>query len=154
MLSPAIDRSANFRAEFRMRYPSSKPAAASTKPQAGLSVAAVVVALAVLLAPQRVAAQGTGKTVADWWEAAYMQSARCGYVHTKIDEVDQGGAKILRAAIEFRLNVRRQSNVIQLAMDSGTFEFPDGRVFGTFMRQMQGKEPMLEITGVVDGGQL
>ena len=64
-----------------MRFPTSKSATASAGPQLRLSVAAAIVVLAALLAPQRLVAQATGKIVADWWDAAYMQSARCGYVH-------------------------------------------------------------------------
>jgi transglutaminase-like putative cysteine protease len=128
--------------------------AASAKRQAKRVVGATILALSMLVAPERAPAQSAGKTVADWWEAAYLQNARCGYVHTKIDELDQGGVKVIRSAIEFRLNVKRNNDVIQLAMDSGTFEFPDGKVFGTFMRQFQGRSQVVEITGVVDGSQI
>ena len=97
---------------------------------------------------------GKGKVVAEWWDAAYMQGARSGYVHTFVEEFEQAGIKFYRSTIEMRLNVKRFSDTIQLAMDTGTHELADGRVRGTFMRQMVGTKKTLEIVGVVDGGQL
>ena len=104
--------------------------------------------------PQRLRAQETGKQVAEWWEAAYLQNARSGYVHTFVEEFTQQDLKYYRSTIELRLNVKRFNDTIQLAMDSGTHELADGRVIGTFMRQMVGTKKTLEINGVVDGKQL
>jgi transglutaminase-like putative cysteine protease len=107
---------------------------------------------ALLLVPSRVLAQG--KTVAESWEAAYLQGTRSGYVHTLVQEIDQGGRKALRAVIELRLTVKRFNDSVQLAMDSGTLETPDGAVVGTFMKQYLGKNKTLQITGVVQGRKL
>jgi hypothetical protein len=114
----------------------------------------VAVSWALVFMPASLAAQEKRKTVAEWWEAAYLQGARAGYVHTVVEEIDQDGIPVRRAAIELRLNVKRFSDVIQLAMDNGTYELPEGKVFGTFMKQMVGKNKSLEIIGTVDGKRL
>jgi hypothetical protein len=114
-----------------------------------------LLSLAVWLASSLfVQAQPNGKTVAEWWEAAYLQGTRSGHVHTFVKEFEQDGVKLHRATIEMRVNVKRFNDTIQLAMDSGTHELPDGTVLGTFMRQMVGKSKKLEIIGAVDGRQL
>jgi hypothetical protein len=75
--------------------------------------------------------EAPGKTIAEYWECAYLQGARSGYVHTMIREVEPEGVKLVQGTIALRLTVKRFSEVIQLAMDSGTVETPDGRVVGT-----------------------
>src|SRR5688572_1902763 len=118
--------------------------------------ATVFVALLLILGNSAapLSAQERRKTVAEWWDTAYLQGSRSGYVHTVIEEIDQDGVKIHRAAIELRLNVKRFNDIIQLGMDNGTYELPEGKVFGTFMKQMVGKGKALEIIGTVDGKRL
>ncbi|MCI0683068.1 MAG: transglutaminase family protein [Gemmataceae bacterium] len=111
-------------------------------------------AAAWLAVTSTLGAQERRKIVAEWWEAAYLQGARSGHVHTIVEEIDQDGLKTYRSAIELRLNVKRFKDVIQLAMDNGTHELPEGTVFGTFMKQMVGKNKALEIIGTVDGKRL
>src|SRR5262245_12407846 len=62
-------------------------------------------------------AQPNAKIVGEWWESAYLQGARSGYVRTYIKEIDQQGVKVYRATIEMRLNVKRFNDTIQLGMD-------------------------------------
>lgn len=114
--------------------------------------AAVLLALVFVSAPAT--AQERRTTIAEWWETAHLQGARSGYVHTIIEEIDQDGVKIHRSVIELRLSVKRFKDVIQLAMDNGTYELPEGKVFGTFMKQMVGKGKSLEIVGTVEGKRL
>ncbi len=83
-----------------------------------------------------------------------MQGVRAGYVHTKVEELAQDGAKVYRGVISLRLHVKRFNEIIQLSMDNGTYELADGAVFGTFMKQMVGANKSLEITGAVDGREL
>jgi transglutaminase-like putative cysteine protease len=116
-------------------------------------------------------ASGKPKRVVDYWDAAYLQGARAGYVHTYVEEVqspkDATGGKqpassggstpdtaLLRAATELRLNVLRFGEAVQLAVDAGTYEKPDGKVVGTFLKHFLGTAKTLEITGVVDGNLL
>src|SRR5262245_40864102 len=118
------------------------------------TAAALISLAAYFVACPPVQAQPNGKTVAEWWEAAYLQGTRSGHVHTFVKEHEQEGVKILRSTIELRVNVKRFNETVQLAMDSGTHELADGTVLGTFMRQMVGKNKKLAIIGTVDGRQL
>src|SRR5688500_12746846 len=96
-----------------------------------------LLAATLLLTPARLVAQT--RTIAEYWETAHLQGARSGYVHTLVEEMEQGSRKTIRAVIELRLTVKRFNDSIQLAMDSGTIETPDGAVVGTFMKQYLGK---------------
>ena len=106
------------------------------------------------LPPEAVHAQASGKIVAEWWEAAFLQGVRAGYVRTIVEKFDADGLEHYRSTITFRLSVKRSGDIIELGMDSGTVELPDGKVFGTFMRQQLGKTKTVEIVGTVDGRQL
>ena len=87
----------------------------------------------------------------DFWDVAYLQGARSGYVHTYVEEVERDGATLLRAATELRLTVKRTGAIIQLGMDFGTYETMEGKVVGTFLKHFLGTTKTLEITGVVEG---
>jgi len=107
--------------------------------------------------PQPGGAQPGGPSsnvVAEFWETAYLQGARSGYVHTVVREIQRDGVKLIQGGIALRLTVKRFNDVIQLTMDSGTIETPAGVVVGTFMKQYLGKDKTLAITGVVDGPML
>jgi hypothetical protein len=83
----------------------------------------------------------------DTWDAAYLQGSRAGYIHTRTDEIDHDGAKLWRTTMELRLTVKRFNDSVQLGMDTGTFETPEGKVTGVFMRQYLGKAKKLDIQG-------
>ena len=74
--------------------------------------------ITVLVLPMsaRLVAQEPSKTIAEWWDAAYMQGARTGYVHTKVDEILTEGVKVYRGAVVLRLNIRRLNETVQLAI--------------------------------------
>jgi transglutaminase-like putative cysteine protease len=91
------------------------------------------------------------KVVLDNWDAAYLQGAHAGYVHTYVHEIEKSNVKLLRATMELRLNVLRSGETIQLGMDTGTYETVDGKVVGTFLKHYLGTSKTLEITGIVDG---
>ena len=94
------------------------------------------------------------KLTLDLWDAAYVQGARAGYVHTFVHEFERHGTKLLRATQELRLAVKRSGQAVQLGMDSGTFETADGKVVGVFLKHFLGQSKTLEITGIVDGSWL
>ncbi len=94
------------------------------------------------------------KLVLDLWDAAYLQGSRAGYVHTFVQEHEKDGNRMLQATMELRLTVARSGEAIQLGMDTGTFETTNGKVLGTFFRHYLGQSKTLEITGIVDGGNL
>lgn len=94
------------------------------------------------------------KLLLDLWDAAYLQGNRVGYVHTYVEEFDKDGTRLVRATVELRLTVKRFNDVIQLGMDTGTFEAAEGKVVGIFMRHFLGKNKTLEISGIVKGDML
>src|SRR5688572_8133148 len=107
-----------------------------------------------LCAPGVLGGEMSGKAVLEFWDAAYLRGNRAGHVHTVTERFERKGQPILRATVELRLKVRRFNDVVDLGMDTGTWEAPDGRVLGTFMRQYLGKAKRLEIIGIVQGDQL
>ena len=105
-----------------------------------------------LLAPTGVAGEKpAGKVVLDLWDAAYLQGGRAGYVHTFAEEFERDGHKLLRTTIELRLKVKRFGDTVELGMDTGDVQTPEGKILAVFMRQMLGKQKTLEINGVVAG---
>jgi transglutaminase-like putative cysteine protease len=113
-----------------------------------------VITFSVLAVPAAAGEKLAGKVVLEHWDAAYLQGARAGYVHTFTEEFERDGKKLLRTTIELRLKVRRYSDTIEMAMDAGDVANADGKVVGVFMRQFLGKDKKLEITGLVEGDQL
>lgn len=92
---------------------------------------------------------GKGKVILDWWDVAFLEGARTGFIHTQVEEIEKDGQKLHIATVELRLTVKRFTDTIQLSMDTGTIETAAGRVVGTVMRQMLGKGKELVIVGVV-----
>ncbi len=111
----------------------------------------VILSLCLVL-PQLGAAQTPqGKVVLDIWDVAYLQGGRAGYFHTLVREVERDGQKFFHTIAELNLTVKRFREIIQLRMDTGTTETPDGKVVATYMRQHLGKNKQLTIHGIVDG---
>ncbi len=100
------------------------------------------------------AGEPQGKVVLDLWEVAYLKAGKAGYVHTTVREIERGPEKVLRVRAELRLMVKRFNDTIQLQMDNGNDETPDGKVVGVFMRQYLGKDKQLLLTGTIKAKQL
>jgi len=94
------------------------------------------------------------KIVLDFWDAAYLKGNKAGYVHTFTTEFEENGQKLLRTTVEMRLTVKRNDDVKQMSMDSGTVETPQGRVVRIFVKQYLAKDKSLEISGTVIDNQL
>lgn len=94
------------------------------------------------------------RAVLDLWDVAYLQGARAGYVHTMVHETEKDGVTLLRSTLELRLTVKRSGDVIQLGMDTGTLETPEGKVVGVFTKQFLGKKQTLSLAGIVSGDML
>jgi transglutaminase-like putative cysteine protease len=107
-----------------------------------------------LCATPGLAGTPAGRKVLDVWDVAYLRGSPAGHVHTVADELEIDGQKLLRTTVELRLKVRRNNEPVELAMDTGAWETPEGRVTGTFMRQYLGKTKKLDITGTVVGDHL
>src|SRR5438105_3682575 len=61
-----------------------------------------------------------GNLVRDTWEAAYLEGAKAGYVHTTVREVERNGEKRYRTSAEQHLTLKRGGNLLTLRMETGT----------------------------------
>lgn len=110
--------------------------------------------LAVLLAlclcvPSAIAQES--KLLLDTWDAAYLGEGKAGYVHTTAKEIDQDGKKVIKTIVELRLTVKRFTDTVEMAADTGTTETADGTVSGTYMKLFLAKQQQTQIDGVVEG---
>src|SRR4051812_3230978 len=107
-------------------------------------------AMPILLLCCSIAATGAPQAppVFERWDAAYLEGARAGYVRTSVSSKPGGH---LYGLVEFRLKIKRINEVMQLGMDTATYETSDGTVTGTYMKQYLGKSQDLVIQGKVDG---
>lgn len=112
----------------------------------------LVLSLSLAKEPERKSADG--KVVQDIWDAAYLEGSRAGYVHTSVREILRNGKKYYDTVMVLHLMVKRNEEVIQLRMETGTIETEKGQVLGTYMRQHLGPNKQLEITGKVVGKEL
>lgn len=94
------------------------------------------------------------KVVAESWDLVQLGDGKAGYVHTIAKEIDSDGKKLIHTTVELRLTLRRNDSLIEMGMDTGTIETPEGTVTGTFMKQYLGKKQQTRIDGAVSGKQL
>ena len=100
------------------------------------------------------AAEPQGKIVHETWDAAYLNKAKAGYVHTTVREIEEGDQKVLRTSLELDLTVKRFNDTVRLRMETGSDETKEGKVTGVSMRQFLGKEQQMVMSGTVDGDEL
>jgi len=110
--------------------------------------------LALFLCASPALAGGNGKVLLDTWDAAYLGDGKAGYVHTIAKEIEIDGKKVIHSTVELRLTVKRFSDTIEMAADTGSIETADGKVVGVFMKQFLGKKQQLQIDGTVKGSQV
>jgi hypothetical protein len=92
--------------------------------------------------------------VAETWDAAYLDGAQAGFLHTVTRRVQRDGRTLVQTTRDLNLNVERFHAGVRLRMQSGTEETPDGRVIAVFMRQSQGGQQSLDMHGTVEGDHL
>jgi hypothetical protein len=95
-------------------------------------------------------AEPQGRIVQDIWNAAYLEGSKSGYVHTNVRELERDGKKFYLAVTKLSLAIKRNGVTIQLRMDTGTEETPEGQVTAVSMRQYQGDQQQLVLTGTVN----
>jgi hypothetical protein len=110
--------------------------------------------LLCLASPTPAGEKAKTKLILDLWDSAYLQNGKAGYVHTITEEYQENGETLLRTTVELRLTVKRNNDVIELNMDTGTIENLQGKVTGVFMKQYLGKNKALELKGSVIVGKL
>lgn len=110
-----------------------------------------VAAALIFCVPQ---ARAGGKVVLDLWDIAYLGDARAGYVHTSAKEIERDGKKAIETTIRVRLTVKRNNDVIEMAMDTGAVETPAGKVLAVSTKHYSAKQLRLQIDGTVVGNRL
>ncbi len=98
-------------------------------------------------------AEPPGQIVEDFWEIAHLEGVKIGSLHTTTRAVEGGPGKLLRTTADLELNLRRGKAMIQLRMEQGTEETPDGKVVAVSMRQEQGQQ-QLALTGKLEDGKM
>src|SRR6185295_17161545 len=92
--------------------------------------------------------------VLDTWDVIYLEGGKAGSIQTSVMETDHQGQKILKTSVDLQLLVKRNNQLIKLHQETGTDETPEGKVTGTFMKQVLGLNKELIIVGQVNGRQL
>lgn len=90
----------------------------------------------------------------DVWESAQLEGNRIGFVHTRFERIRAAGSCRLRATQTLELTIRRRNVPMQLRMEFGTEESPEGKVLGVFMRQFHGQGRQLVLNGKLEGGRM
>lgn len=94
-----------------------------------------------------------GKVISDTWDAAYLEGAKTGYFHTRVEELDRDGKKIFRTTLKMDLTIKRYNAVVPMRMIVGSEETPEGKVLSLSMTQVLDKGKM-EQTAKVEGDKL
>lgn len=100
------------------------------------------------------AGEPQGKLIHDWWDAAFLEGGRAGFIHTTVHEFQRDGQKVLRTTVDLHLTLKRNKETIKLRGTTGNDETAAGKVLSTYMRQQVGQDKVLTITGVVKGKML
>jgi len=111
----------------------------------------IVSCLVVILCAGVSQAQETVKlpAIQEIWEAASLDGARSGYFRTAFENIEVAGQKLIRSRQLLNLTVKRQGVTINLRMQTGTDETPEGKVAGVFTQMERSDLGPLVITGTV-----
>jgi hypothetical protein len=93
------------------------------------------------------------KLVRETWDAVYLEGVKAGSVHATVREFERDGKKLLADVQAMRLSVKREGSVVELRIEAGTDETPEGKVVGVSMTQFAGSGKLTQ-TGRVEGDQL
>ena len=92
--------------------------------------------------------------VEEVWESAQLDGAKVGSVHTTVESVDGDGGKRLRVTVRLELTFKRHNATVQLRMEQGDEETPEGAVVAVFMRQYQDQGKKLDLAGQLEDGHM
>jgi transglutaminase-like putative cysteine protease len=90
----------------------------------------------------------TPRPIEEFHEAALVDGARAGTLHTTVTANEPGGKQV-RVTARLELTLRRFGALVRLRMDQGSVETPDGKVLAVFMRQHQAGGRQLSLDGMV-----
>jgi hypothetical protein len=96
--------------------------------------------------------QPEGKIISETWDAAYLEGARAGHVHTITREFGAGKETVLRTVQELKLSVRRFGQKADMLAEKMTDETPSGLLAGVHFRMMAGQDTQLELHAPVKDG--
>jgi hypothetical protein len=108
----------------------------------------------IALADAPKAVDPTHELVEEIWESAQIDGVKVGTVHTTIQSVDGDAGKRLRTMVALDLTFKRHNATVQLRMDRGDEETPDGAIVAVFMRQYQGQDKKLDLSGALEDGRM
>src|SRR5262249_5049095 len=80
-----------------------------------------------------------GKVVNDTWNAAFVEGARSGYLHSTTRQSERDGQKVYSTVLEMNLQVKRYGEVIGMRMETGDDETADGKVLALSLTQFLDK---------------
>src|SRR6516162_9631857 len=100
------------------------------------------------------ASEPQGKIIRETWDAAFLDNAKAGYVHTFTRATGTEDQRIFQTTMELDLTVKRFNDLAHMRMESGTEETEDGKVVAVFMKQWLGKNQRLVVRGTVRGEKL
>ncbi len=91
------------------------------------------------------------RIVEEVWEVVHRGEVRIGSVHTTVERLE--GNNRLRTTSEMELNFLRGGNRLNARQEQSE-ETAEGKVQRVFLRQFQGANPLVVLTGTVADGQL
>lgn len=88
------------------------------------------------------------------WDALYIgapgRAAKVGFIHTKVQPVEDRGRQLLRVQFDEELNIKRQDDKVTMRVRYGTIETPDGRVLRLDTRLQTGLDEVRTYGDVVN----
>src|SRR5579864_2549056 len=106
----------------------------------------------LLVVPALAQPPAEGKIISETWDAAYLEGARAGHVHTVTREIDTGNGIDLRTVQQLKLSVRRFGQLADMLAEKMTDETPTGLLLGVHFRMMAGQQTELELHAPVQDG--
>jgi transglutaminase-like putative cysteine protease len=110
--------------------------------------------LLLALASAGLGAEPEGPIVEEVWEAAHIDGARVGFLHTTVRAGEVDGKKRWHTTTDLDLGLRRGNALVRVRMEQGTEETEEGRVVAVFMRQHHAGGRQLVLNGTVEEGRL
>src|SRR5262245_35876773 len=83
------------------------------------TVPGFVLVLWVAASPVALADNPRGKIVRQFWDAAYLDGAKAGFVHTTVRAVERDDRILCQTKSELTLTVKRYNQLVRIRMDTG-----------------------------------
>jgi hypothetical protein len=97
------------------------------------------------------AQQAEPKLVKETWDAAYVEGTRAGTYHTRTEELERDGRKLVRTTLAMNLKIKRYREVVPLRLEMSTDETPEGKVVGMTLTHFLDKGKVVQTARVADG---